>query len=82
MDKWSKTVQLFVKYRLTASNIPLVADEIEKRNMPAEAEEHRELGRKYRHFADDLERALIEDGVDLTMAYEILAAKEDKEKGK
>ena len=81
MDKWSKTVQLFVKYRLTAANIPLVAVEIEKRNMGKEAYEHRELGKRYRQFADDLERALTEDGVDLTMAYEILAAKEDKEEG-
>lgn len=78
MNKWSKTVQLFVKYRLTAANFPLVADEIEKRGMPVEAGEHRELGKRYADFADSLETALLEDGVDLSKAYEIIREKEEK----
>lgn len=78
MDKWSKTVQLFVKMRLTALNIPTVADEIEKRGMHIEADEHRELGKTYEMFARHLESALKEDGVDLTKAYEVLKEKEGK----
>lgn len=78
MDKWSKTVQLFVKYRLTAENIPTVADEIEKRGDPEAANEHRELAKRYRQFADDLERALESDGVDLTFAREVLDKKNSK----
>lgn len=75
MDKWSKTVQLFVKYRLTAANIPVVADEIEKRGNPEAANEHRELAKQYRMFADDLERALEADGIDLSFAHDVLSRK-------